>query len=285
MIELICPDCKETLQLMNNAFSCDKCKKEFYIKEGIPVFLSNPIENTLLTNYIEHYQNDGKGFNYYKEEDKQVLHDMKRMKEIVTGKIPKTARKILDVGAGSNWVAGYAIPKGKEVFAVDISFENIKVAKDKYAGDNYIGLVADAFSLPFKPETFDCIIASEIIEHTVDPKQFITKLIPLLKSDGRLILSTPYKEKIPQYLCIHCNKLTPANAHLHSFDKIKLRNLVEFENTKKVTMVTYSNKFLSFLRSYFILKFLPFSIWRAVDWISNKVIPKPAKILTIVDIK
>lgn len=269
------------LQLLEESYNCSECGLNFAVIEEIPVFLVASIKNSIVTDYIEHYQQDGKVFDYYLETDKQTIHDNKRMHQLIIKNIPGYSKVILDVGAGSNWVAKCCLPKGKEVFAVDISLENIKVAKARYGSPLYHGFVADAFSLPFKEGSFDCIIASEIIEHTVDPELFVKQLFSKLKKGGRLIVSTPYKEKIPMHLCIHCNKPTPSNAHLHSFDKPKLKNLLKDESLKKVSFITYSNKMLAYMRSYVLFSILPFWLWRIFDWFMNKLMPKPAKIVAI----
>ena len=75
------------------------------------------------------------------------------------------------------------------------------------------------FLICLSPESFDIIVASEIIEHVYDPKMFIDCLLDILKPSGKIIITTPYNEKIPLSLCVHCNQLTPGNAHLHSFNE------------------------------------------------------------------
>jgi ubiquinone/menaquinone biosynthesis C-methylase UbiE len=84
---------------------------------------------------------------------------------------------------------------------------------------DHSAIVADVFNMPFKKNSFDIIIASEVIEHVFDPKLFIEKISAVLKPGGKLILLTPYNETIIYHLCVHCNNPTPANAHLHSFNE------------------------------------------------------------------
>ena len=55
---------------------------------------------------------------------------------------------------------------------------------------------------------------------------FIEKLIEKLKTGGKLIITTPYNEKLEYYLCVHCNLPTPKNAHLHSFNKQNIKEII-----------------------------------------------------------
>ena len=113
------------------------------------------------------------------------------------------------------------MPKGVNVYSLDISETNPAKAVKLYPLENHFAIAADSFHLPFTDGSFDCVIASEIIEHIVDPAKFIKELFRVVKKGGQLIITTPYKEKIIYYLCIHCNNKTPAHAHIHSFDEKK----------------------------------------------------------------
>ncbi|MCK4826591.1 class I SAM-dependent methyltransferase, partial [bacterium] len=47
-------------------------------------------------------------------------------------------------------------------------------------------------SIPFEENTFDTVIASEIVEHLfLSPKALFAKLYPVLKPEGKLIVTTP----------------------------------------------------------------------------------------------
>ena len=96
----------------------------------------------------------------------------------------------------------------------------------KYPFERHHAIVADVYALPFQTNTFDCIVAAEVMEHTPDPKLFIAHLLRILKPNGTLIITTPFNERIPHSLCVHCNRATPHNAHLHSFDQQKIKALL-----------------------------------------------------------
>ncbi|MFN0081055.1 MAG: class I SAM-dependent methyltransferase, partial [Ferruginibacter sp.] len=140
------------------------------------------------------------------------------------------------------------------------------------------GIVCDAFNLPFKSNSFDCIVASEVIEHVIDPALFTESLLQKLKPGGTLILVTPYNEKIEYFLCVHCNKPTPKNAHLHSFNE---KNIFQFFKTaaSNITIDAYCNKYLLKLRLYNVLSFLPFSLWKPLDLLANTLLKKTTTFL------
>jgi 2-polyprenyl-3-methyl-5-hydroxy-6-metoxy-1,4-benzoquinol methylase len=132
-----------------------------------------------------------------------------------------------------------------------------------------------------KDESINCIIASEIIEHVPDPKKFISGLLRILTSNGKLIITTPYDEKFEYYLCVHCNKPTPKSALLHSFNEINIIQYVPGEaliwSSKK-----FINKYLIKIRSHIILKSLPYKYWELIDNLFNKLVNKPTRLKVII---
>ena len=232
-------------------------------------------------NYIDHYKKDAVEFDYFEERKGATAHDERRVREFVISKIPKNANSILDVGCGNGWVAKEFLPKGKQVYSLDISVTNPSIVKRLYPSEKHLCVAADSFHLPFSNDSFDCVIASEIIEHVFDPEEFIKELFRVVKKGGDLTITTPYKEKIIYYLCIHCNQKTPANAHIHSFDEKKLESLYSGKDLETFKYETFGNKFLIFLRSYVILKFFPFWLWKIKDKFASWIYNKPVHIICI----
>ena len=232
-------------------------------------------------NYKDHYKKDAIEFDYFEERKGATAHDERRVRDFVISKIPKNANSILDVGCGNGWVAKEFLPKGKQVYSLDISVTNPSIVKRLYPSEKHLCVAADSFHLPFSNDSFDCVIASEIIEHVFDPEEFIKELFRVVKKGGDLTITTPYKEKIIYYLCIHCNQKTPANAHIHSFDEKKLESLYSGKDLETFKYETFGNKFLIFLRSYVILKFFPFWVWKLKDKFFNLFINKPVHIICI----
>jgi len=232
-------------------------------------------------NYIDHYKKDALEFDYFEENKGATAHDERRVHEYIISKVPKELNTILDVGCGKGWVAKHFLPKGVRVNSLDVSTSNPAKAVELYPSENHAGITADSFKIPFVDDSFDVVIASEIIEHVVDPAEFVKELFRVVTKGGKLLVTTPYKEKLIYYLCVHCNKRTPANAHIHSFDEGKLENYYRGEDIEKFEYETFGNKLLIFLRTYVILQFFPFWLWKRKDKFANLFFRKPIHIICV----
>ncbi|HEY6437429.1 MAG TPA: class I SAM-dependent methyltransferase [Ignavibacteriaceae bacterium] len=232
-------------------------------------------------NYKYHYKKDAVEFDYFEEKKGATAHDERRLREYIISKIPKNVNSILDVGCGNGWVAKEFLPDGKQVYSLDISVTNPVKVKKLYPDEKHFGITADSFHLPFNDDSFDCVIASEIIEHVVDPAGFIKELFRVVKKGGSLIITTPYKEKLIYHLCIHCNQKTPANAHIHSFDEEKLEKLYSGDDLERFKYETFGNKLLIILRTYILFQYFPFWVWKLKDKFFNFFINKPIHIICI----
>lgn len=232
--------------------------------------------------YRDHYITDANKFDYFEEfSDQATVHENRRLHETIIHQISHREKEILDVGSGQAWVAKMQLSKNFNITSFDISETNVIKALKKYPHKNHYGVVGDAYQLPFKKESFENVIAAEVLEHVADPKLFVNSLLSVVKKGGKLIITTPYNEIIPHYLCVHCNKPTPRHAHLHSFDEKSILNLVDQATTHKQA-ISFSNVALTKLRTHKLLKHLPFKAWQLTDAIANRVIKKKSRLALIV---
>jgi 2-polyprenyl-6-hydroxyphenyl methylase/3-demethylubiquinone-9 3-methyltransferase len=103
---------------------------------------------------------------------------------------PLAGKTALDVGCGAGLLAEPLARLGAKVTAIDPTPELISVARDHAAGqgldiDYRVSAVEDLDG------TFDLITSMEVIEHTVDPQQFLNDLAKRLAPNGLLMMSTP----------------------------------------------------------------------------------------------
>lgn len=225
------------------------------------------------SNYADHYRLDAEQFDYFTNQDPtDAAYEILFRKFII--KLAGTPRIIVDIGSGSGWTS--AMPH-EQIFFVDLSKKNLAALKSESSG----GVMADAHHLPFKDKSLGFLIASEIIEHLNEPEVAAKEIWRVLKPGGKAIVSTPYKERIRYTLCIHCNRVTPWNAHLHSFDGEKL--LSYFPGTARMRSYIFGSKLLSIVRAPRIFRHLPLWFWRALDRLLIRLIDKAQHIVVVIE--
>jgi SAM-dependent methyltransferase len=251
----------------------------YKISDGIPVLLpaSYQTTETIGFNYADHYEKDAVCFDYFEEyEDAASRFEQKRLHEFILSRLPVNTSVLLDVGCGNAWAAEACLPKNITVVSADIALTNPLKALQKLPVAHHYGLVADALHLPVQPEKFDAIIAAEIMEHVTDPAGFIQNLYRALKKGGRLIITTPYHEKLEYSLCIHCNKPTPRHAHLHSFHEKNVKGFMPDGSCYKMTI--FMNKYLLKLKTHVFLQYMPYTFWKKTDAIAEWFRPSPLRL-------
>jgi ubiquinone/menaquinone biosynthesis C-methylase UbiE len=98
---------------------------------------------------------------------------------------PKPASVILDVGCGPGLLPALFAKSGCKSFGVDIDFELLSPNLNP-------GLAqADAFSLPFKPSTFDLVTATNLFFLLDDPLRALYEWKRVLAPGGALYLLNP----------------------------------------------------------------------------------------------
>lgn len=98
----------------------------------------------------------------------------------------------LDIGCGAGYFSAELSKKVKKVYGLDYSKTNIEAVKKRYGYIKNIDFVlGDATNMPFKNNSFDVILATEIIEHIQDDNKFVKECHRVLKKNGRLIITTP----------------------------------------------------------------------------------------------
>jgi dolichol-phosphate mannosyltransferase len=106
-----------------------------------------------------------------------------RRRHHITVSWARGARRVLDAGCGSSLI----IQSLNNAIGMDFSFAKVRFLR-RYG----MPLVqASSFALPFKDDSFDCVISSQVIEHIPFDEALFTEMRRVLRIDGTLILGTP----------------------------------------------------------------------------------------------
>ena len=115
--------------------------------------------------------------------------------------------KFLDLGCGEGrHCFGAYMSENIDVFGFDMSLSDVSTAKKNFDQFNEnksskscnFG-VADAKKLPFKDNTFDFIVCSEVLEHIIDYQSALSEINRILKPQGKLAVSVP--KFFPEWVC------------------------------------------------------------------------------------
>jgi 2-polyprenyl-3-methyl-5-hydroxy-6-metoxy-1,4-benzoquinol methylase len=99
------------------------------------------------------------------------------------------AGRVLDVGCSSGYLAERLQAHGAAVVGLEVD-EHAAAEARRFCESVRVGDV-ETMELPFEPGSFDVILCGDLIEHLRDPQAFLERVRPLLRADGRLVLSTP----------------------------------------------------------------------------------------------
>ena len=230
--------------------------------------------------HVTHYRQDALEFDYFATAtDPDTRHENDRLHREILRHLPPAAQIILDVGCGNAWLARELLPRKTVVISFDLALRNTTEALRRYPAPNHFAVSGDAFDLPFRDDSVDAIVSSEVMEHVPDVPRYLQNLIRVVRPGGTIVITTPYNETIQYSLCIHCNRPTPLHAHLHSFNEDLVERLLAPFPQVTYTTHTFSNKALLYARAHRVLRHLPQSAWRAADAAANRVIRKPARLL------
>jgi 2-polyprenyl-3-methyl-5-hydroxy-6-metoxy-1,4-benzoquinol methylase len=98
--------------------------------------------------------------------------------------------RVLDLGCGEGWFAAELSRAGAEVLAVDVAEEPLRRARERNPGLR-TQLIDGEGEWEIADASFDLVWAGEVIEHVADTSRWLSELRRVLRSGGRLLLTTP----------------------------------------------------------------------------------------------
>ena len=121
----------------------------------------------------------------------------------------RAGERLLDLGCGFGRHSYEALKRGAEVVACDLARPEVEQVRDlarllAVEGEVDESVMAapvqgDAVGLPFDDDSFDRVIASEVLEHVGDDESAFAELARVLRPGGRLAVTIP--SWLPEAVC------------------------------------------------------------------------------------
>lgn len=122
--------------------------------------------------------------------DANMITDDNKMNMIMDAAGIKQGVEVLDIACGTGVMMNYYLGRDvSHVTGVDISSEMIKIAKEKFSGNDKIDLICgDADTITFN-EKYDCCMIFNAFPHFIDPEKLIANLRKSIKDGGFLTIA------------------------------------------------------------------------------------------------
>jgi len=142
----------------------------------------------------------------------------------------------LDCGCGLGRHSLEFLERGADVLSMDLDMASLRETKfllayrqSKFQGmDAPVFLVhsGDALKLPFRSNTFDRIICSEVMEHVSDDRRACEELSRVLKKNGRMAITVPtfFSEAI--YDALTYEYFTSPGGHIRKYRPHGLASII-----------------------------------------------------------
>jgi ubiquinone/menaquinone biosynthesis C-methylase UbiE len=140
---------------------------------------------------------------------------------------------ILDIGAGTGALIKTLKSKGyKESCGVDL-YPKVDFVKK--------GTITN---IPENDNSFNTVFCTEVIEHLTNEQidKGLKEVNRVIRKKGFFILTTPFNENLElnSYVCPHCNKKFHKVGHLQSFNKKRIKDLLEKKGFDVISIKVYA---------------------------------------------
>ncbi len=127
---------------------------------------------------------------------------------------PPARERVLDFGGGNGILAPTLARRYREVVCVDLRTEMVDELRRAEQLANVTALAGDIASFALPADSFDTIVAADVLEHIVDLPPLIEEFRRLLKPGGELLVSAPSENRFYE-LGRHVFRYAKPDDHFH----------------------------------------------------------------------
>jgi 2-polyprenyl-3-methyl-5-hydroxy-6-metoxy-1,4-benzoquinol methylase len=174
---------------------------------------------------------------YYTPENLMVPDFInRRLDEIVaTFKSYRKSNRLLDVGCGAGSFLEAAARDNWEAFGVEIS----QTAADHVRKQGFEVFCGELEKADYPDGYFDVVIASEVLEHVLDPKALLESVARVLRPGGLLWATTPHGRGISARLLDLAWTTVCPPEHLQLFSVKSIKAVLSSAGFRRVEVVTH----------------------------------------------
>lgn len=123
--------------------------------------------------------------------------------KLVFNRLPPKIGRILDVGCGTGELLLNVAKKADLAVGVDISPGMLK--KVPCAAKNVYAVIADADLLPFRDNSFDCVVSVTLLQNMPEPENTVKEINRVVRPGGLAILTSLGKKHTEEMLISWAN--------------------------------------------------------------------------------
>ncbi len=189
-------------------------------------------------------------------EDQEELSDLPYKWPVLKNLFPDKKLRFLDFGCGKGVITEkiHALHPAYTISGVDISSKALNVAKKRIKNGEF-RLIDESQHIPYPDNTFDIVLASDVLEHIYDTKTAFRELARVLKPGGTLIITVPYNGKLKMLIAVLIGfefYFDPSSPHIRHYSPKTLSRCVT--NTGlSVVRIGYYGRLYPLSRGMFLL--------------------------------
>lgn len=165
----------------------------------------------------------------------------------IYSKLPVKKGALVDIGAGNGLILKFFKPKGFDVSGIELEKDQVHQMQQDYKLKDVAIAQGDITRMKGK-ETFDVVIASDVIEHIENDFNALTNLFSFVKKNGYLVIT------VPAHMHLY-GKRDKNWGHYRRYDKQELMRKLQSLEGCKVQSIRFWNV-LGYFAYFFFEKIL-----------------------------